>query len=341
MTITAHSSQNCSVRKYLCLLGTAFAIAAFTAPRPAAALNPHPKIVFIGDEVTKDWFPHNSVRDDATWINKGIAGETSGETLARFKRDVIDLHPDVVNILVGTNDVRRSNWVLCGGDKAIDTCDNVIAMSTMAKAANIQVMIGTIPPLGPGPRCPSLQEVADRITAFNAVVLGNYFDPRFGNSTVVIDYNALLVELTRPGATEDRQRYEPNLTDDGATPNRSGYYLMTEAAEQGIGLFELINPSSGLSITESPDVMYSGTTIQYNVALTPTGGFTGKVNVTVIGFPDGLTVAPLTVTTKPDGTASFSVTAPPGGTGQTGRMVIVISRGAFNVYVLPALAILP
>ena len=57
----------------------------------------YPKVVFIGDDITANCFPQGAI-----WINKGISGQTSGQVLARFQTDVIDLHPDVVNILVGT-----------------------------------------------------------------------------------------------------------------------------------------------------------------------------------------------------------------------------------------------
>ena len=39
--------------------------------------------------------------------NFGIGGNTSRDLLARFRRDVIDLRPDVVSIMIGINDVWR------------------------------------------------------------------------------------------------------------------------------------------------------------------------------------------------------------------------------------------
>lgn len=52
--------------------------------------------------------------------NSGISGNTSRDLFVRYKRDVIDLNPDWVNILIGVNDVWRqfdspcfkNDWVM-------------------------------------------------------------------------------------------------------------------------------------------------------------------------------------------------------------------------------------
>ena len=97
----------------------------------------YPKVVFIGDDITADWFPQSAI-----WINKGISGQTSGQVLARFQTDVIDSHPDIVNILVGTYDVATypAFWdPVCGpATGAYATCENVSAMIAMAQAATHQ-----------------------------------------------------------------------------------------------------------------------------------------------------------------------------------------------------------
>ena len=38
-------------------------------------------------------------------VNRGIGGQTTPQMLVRFRQDVIDLHPQVVVILAGTNDI--------------------------------------------------------------------------------------------------------------------------------------------------------------------------------------------------------------------------------------------
>src|SRR5271170_4637771 len=68
---------------------------------PAAKEN---RVVFLGDSITDYWkladyFPGKP------YINRGIGGQTTPQMLIRFRQDVIDLHPKVVVILAGTNDI--------------------------------------------------------------------------------------------------------------------------------------------------------------------------------------------------------------------------------------------
>jgi hypothetical protein len=78
-------------------------ISGYFALAPNASL---PSVVLLGDDVTSQWTTNSTAFDqNPNWINKGVAGQTSRQVLARFQTDVIDLHPAIVNIIVGTNDV--------------------------------------------------------------------------------------------------------------------------------------------------------------------------------------------------------------------------------------------
>jgi lysophospholipase L1-like esterase len=68
-----------------------------------------PKAVFMGNSITEGWakrdpnfFASNNI------VGRGISGQTSIQMLARFRADVIDLHPRYVVILAGTNDIARN-----------------------------------------------------------------------------------------------------------------------------------------------------------------------------------------------------------------------------------------
>ena len=63
-------------------------------------------VVFLGDSITQGWgddlghsFPELKV------ANRGISGDTTRGVLIRLKEDVISLHPKVVVLLIGTNDI--------------------------------------------------------------------------------------------------------------------------------------------------------------------------------------------------------------------------------------------
>lgn len=75
-----------------------------------AAVTVAPKVVFMGDSITEFWV--NLDPDFFTsnnFIGRGISGQTSQHMLSRFQQDVIDLHPQVVVISAGTNDVAQNN----------------------------------------------------------------------------------------------------------------------------------------------------------------------------------------------------------------------------------------
>lgn len=99
-----------------------------------------PRILFIGDSITDgDWgradgkpssqrgeddlnhvFGHGYQALCAYYLqghwpkkqykcfNRGISGHTLKDLEARWKEDVLDLHPDVLSVLIGTNDVGRA-----------------------------------------------------------------------------------------------------------------------------------------------------------------------------------------------------------------------------------------
>jgi hypothetical protein len=120
-------------------------ISGYFALAPDANL---PSVVFIGDDAIA-YFGTTAFAQNPNWINKGVNGQTSGQVLARFQTDVVNLHPSVVNIAVGVNDVVNPDWGSgeCGPENnpAIETCSNIAAMAQMAYAAGIKNIVGTIP----------------------------------------------------------------------------------------------------------------------------------------------------------------------------------------------------
>src|SRR6266540_2666492 len=70
-------------------------------PPPAAGEN---RVVFLGDSITDAWVLPESF-PGKPYVNRGIGGQTTAQLLVRFHQDVIALHPKVVVILAGTNDI--------------------------------------------------------------------------------------------------------------------------------------------------------------------------------------------------------------------------------------------
>ena len=77
------------------------------ANRKLGAAQPgKPRIVFFGDSITQGW-RLNEYFPERDFVNRGISGQIAGQLLGRMKADVIDLHPEAVVLLIGTNDIAR------------------------------------------------------------------------------------------------------------------------------------------------------------------------------------------------------------------------------------------
>jgi lysophospholipase L1-like esterase len=222
--VTAGCGNNMPVRQAATIITT-----------PASAyqrdLARYPKVVFIGDDTTLNWFPQTDL-----WINKGVAGDTSGQMLARFQTDVIDLHPDIVHILLGIYDVSSSTpWrAACGpatGPTA--TCANLDAMVTMAQAAKIKIIIGTPTPWGNGSLATQLASQTTEPQGSEEFLCQSLryrpeYDPLYAGIPLV-DYNMVL-----SGGGPGDSPFLPNLTDNGIDPNAAGYAIMTPLVETAI-----------------------------------------------------------------------------------------------------------
>ena len=183
----------------------------------------HPSIVFIGDSITynwsQSWAGQQATFTQNNWLNVGVIGLTSSQIAARFHAYVVDLRPQAVHILAGTNDV-YPGWQLS------DTSNNIQNMVEQAKKNHIAVVIGTIPPWGPG----ALPEKADsspqrfqRIDQLNQWLMQFAAD----EGIQIVDYHSLLVAA-------NGENYIPALTVDGVHPSAAGYAVMTPHTEQAI-----------------------------------------------------------------------------------------------------------
>jgi lysophospholipase L1-like esterase len=105
---------------------------------PSIGRDFHQRVVFIGDSITARWDLHGYFGKG--FINQGVESQNAEEIAARFQTDVVDLKPDIVVILAGTNDVRSE------GDLT-QAHDSVAAMAQMARANGIRPVVCTIPPV--------------------------------------------------------------------------------------------------------------------------------------------------------------------------------------------------
>lgn len=91
-------------------------------------------IVCIGDSITfgfrvrktESWVSVLSKKIKENIINKGIPGNTTGEMIERFEKDVVEFKPSKVLIMGGTNDVflkTSINDILKNIDMMVEICE--------------------------------------------------------------------------------------------------------------------------------------------------------------------------------------------------------------------------
>ena len=177
------------------------------------------RIVFMGDSITEFWKVNDSSFFDKSKINRGISGQTTPQMLLRFPQDVISLKPEAVIILAGINDIAENNGPI--SNEGI--LENIIAMSELAKANNIKVILCSILPanrfnwnlkISPANRVIELNKMIQSYANKNKIIYVDYF------SQMVDDENGL----------------QKQYGEDGVHPNKEGYEVMksivTEAIER-------------------------------------------------------------------------------------------------------------
>ena len=176
-----------------------------------------PRVVFIGDSITQGWFdmvPAFFANNNR--FGRGIGGQTTPQMVLRFRQDVIDLKPAVVQIMAGTNDIAGNT----GPMTADQSRANIMTMAELARAHGIRVILASIPPAANFPWRPGL-ETADKIAAMNTW-LKSYAAQT--NSTYADYWTAL----------HDGTALRASLTYDGVHPNKDGYAVMGPVAEAAI-----------------------------------------------------------------------------------------------------------
>jgi len=173
------------------------------------------QVVFMGNSITEGWKKYWFT--GKPYVNRGIGGQTTPQMLVRFHQDVIALHPAVVVILAGTNDIAGNT-----GPSTLEMIeDNLAGMSEMARANGIQVVLCSVLPVFDYPWRPGL-EPAPKIVALNAWIKS--YAARVG--AVYLDYHSAMAD--------ERQGLRADLTTDGVHPNEAGYRLMAPLAERAI-----------------------------------------------------------------------------------------------------------
>jgi GDSL-like Lipase/Acylhydrolase family len=213
----------------IALFGLSFAVSA-----SASGAKP-PKVVFIGDAITYNW--GSAFAANPNWFNRGSAGPPNQNQAyqieARFQSSVVALHPAIVHILAGTEDIALADDATYATTvQSVQT--SIMAMVTQAQNANIQVVLGTIPPLlatDSGSTVPVFQPI---LTLEVNAWIESYGQ---ANNIPVVNYHDALCLCV--GSTESAQSSSSLFTASGTIPSAAGYDTMTALAEAAIATLGL------------------------------------------------------------------------------------------------------
>jgi len=177
------------------------------------------RIVFIGDSITEDWgHLYPEFFSNNRYINRGIGGQTTPQILIRFKPDAIDLKPDVIIILAGTNDIAGNT----GPSTVRMITDNIFSMVELAMMKNVKVIISSILPAKNYPWNEDITDASSKINSINEIIK-EYVN---NNNLYYLDYFSHMVD--------ENEGLKSEYTYDGAHPNEVGFKIMSSLAEKVI-----------------------------------------------------------------------------------------------------------
>jgi lysophospholipase L1-like esterase len=177
------------------------------------------RVVFMGDSITDFWGRrYGKFFPGKPYINRGISAQLTPQMLLRFRPDVIALHPKVVVILAGTNDIGGS----LGPVPPEATRDNIMSMVDLARAHGIRVVLSSLTPV-----CDLLGPQTDKRPVEKLRELNAWMKEYAVREKIVfLDY--------WPAMLDDKGMLRAELTFDGLHPNDAGYAVMGPLAAQAI-----------------------------------------------------------------------------------------------------------
>ena len=185
-----------------------------------AANAPAPTAVFMGDSITEGWARTGADFFAANgYVGRGISGQVTAQNLLRFQQDVIALHPKVVHIMIGTNDVAGN----AGPTTYENIQNNIVAMVQIARANKIAVVLATIPPSTDFPWRRGM-EPALKIITMNEWIR----DYAKREDIVLVDYHKALAN--------PENGFRADWSGDGVHPNAEGFKIMNPLAEAAVTL---------------------------------------------------------------------------------------------------------
>ena len=162
------------------------ALCRYKAEDAAVRAKGRPHAVFLGVSITENWLYGDPSLFGDKVIDRGISGQTTPQILLRTYADVVSLHPDIVHILAGANDVAQNT----GPTSDDDILNNVRAMLDIAAANHIKVVLASILPIAKVYWRPQVVDPAGHIVRLNAALRRLAAE----RGAIFVDYHAALTD---------------------------------------------------------------------------------------------------------------------------------------------------
>jgi lysophospholipase L1-like esterase len=167
-------------------------------------------VVFAGDSLVGRW---RTLAEDLPGVpvaNRGMDAEVSRGLLFRFKEDVLDLHPEAIVLLIGTNDVGAQQDIR-------QTRSNLVEMLDMAEREmpRVPIVLCTLPPRGDMTSPSDLSRLNDANMLIASMAQGR-------SHVAVLDLHALLSD-------PDGSPHAAYFVDDKLHMTTAGYQRFRDA----------------------------------------------------------------------------------------------------------------
>lgn len=182
-------------------------------------------VAFVGDSITSDRASYLNILkkiyeddDRITFVDAAVSGDKSDDAVMKFYMRTLNHHPDVVHILIGTNDLRHNDDTF--GESAVSLEDyrrNMCYMLQTLKEQNIPVVISQISPV-------FVEGVKKRFPEDH----WTYDDQEIGRLNQIVREVAQTYGAKVNAMEEVYRQYEPRelLFQDGLHLNEKGQYLL-------------------------------------------------------------------------------------------------------------------
>lgn len=178
------------------------------------------RVVFLGDSITDGW-RLNEYFPDKDFINRGISGQITSQMLGRMKSDVIDLKPEVVVLLGGTNDLAR-------GISVETVSSNIALIADLCAYNKIKLIIASVLPISDYHMQVNPAFEMSRRRPPQQIEAINRWAKDFAAQRGIgyLDYHSAM--------KDERGMLKADLADDGLHPNAAGYRVMAPLVQAAI-----------------------------------------------------------------------------------------------------------